>query len=55
MASYNMSYETAKRTNRKLGCINHHLSPMSIKEMNETLSYYRKNGYDILNLKIWRV
>ena len=52
MKHYCMSYETRNR--RGLGAKNLHLSPMTIGEMNETLSYYRRQGFNVFNLKIWR-
>lgn len=51
MKTYCMSYETENAKGR--GCINEHLSPMTISEMNHTLSYYKRQGFRILNLKIW--
>lgn len=52
MARYCMSYETTDNQGR--GSINHHLTPMTIAEMNETFSSIRKRGFQIINRKIWR-
>lgn len=52
MHTYKMHYTTAK--GRNMGSENLHLSPMTIREMNETLSYWHRNGFEVINLKIWR-
>jgi hypothetical protein len=47
-----MSYETTNSQGR--GSINHHLTPMTIAEMNETFASHRREGFEIINRKIWR-
>ena len=52
MAKYCMSYETTDNQGR--GSINHHLTPMTIAEMNRTFAFHRRHGFEIINCKIWR-
>lgn len=48
---FNMHFFTSRGNAGSEEC---HGMPMTIAEMNKVLAYWRREGFEISNLKIWR-